>query len=136
MGMGYGANFADVIEEEELKKFGKCGELVDKFYNFFEGKDIDLRSACYALTYGDADEADMEEKEFIELQKIANAIDKEFDKNTGLNVAPDYHDANDDGDRYDEVDGLYWTVSGIWEKTPAGKKIGEKVQRKFFVTFG
>ena len=50
--------------------------------------------------------------------------------------APFYDHSEDDGDRYDEVSGVYWSVDGMYELSEAGKKMKEYVSRKSFVMFG
>ena len=47
-----------------------------------------------------------------------------------------YHSAQDEGDRYDEVDGAFWAVAGLYQLSPAGQKLGNKMERRSFVTFG
>ena len=47
-----------------------------------------------------------------------------------------YHDKEEDGDRYDEVDGIFWSVCGVWELTKAGKKMEKYISRKFWTNFG
>ena len=62
---------------------------------------------------------------------------------TSDSVDGGFHDAGDEGDCYDEVDGLYFNVShrALYEPTKAYKdmmaKFGEDiVERKFYVNFG
>ena len=38
--------------------------------------------------------------------------------------------------RYDDVDGHYWWVENVYVLSPAAEKMGDKIKRKFFVTFG
>lgn len=56
----------------------------------------------------------------------------------GLQLDIGYHDADNDGDRYDDdlVRGVYFPVDGVWQHSPAGKKFRDKIHRVGFVTFG
>jgi hypothetical protein len=50
-----------------------------------------------------------------------------------------FHDKDEQGDRYDDVNGYYWWVDNVYQKTPQAKKfekLGHAIERKFFVTFG
>lgn len=125
MGMGYGANFAEVIEEKNLKKL--CPKTFEAFMDSLQTTSTSLDEVAQFEAYDDLDEA--VKTAFIDLQ-----ID--FNKKTGLELSMGYHDADGEGDRYDDVDGAFWTVEGMYELTPAGKKIGGLVSRKFWVTFG
>ena len=112
MGMGYGANYADVVEQDFVKKtcpkeYAALDKAIDNDVEDFEAF---------------AQEINQEG-----LQDIAPSIRR-------LSIG--YHSTEDNGDRYDEIDGAYWSVEGVWTRTPAGKKFKTQIERKFFVTFG
>jgi hypothetical protein len=46
------------------------------------------------------------------------------------------HDSEADGDRYDEIDGTVYEVSGVYTRTPAAKKISDMLEDRAFVQFG
>ena len=55
----------------------------------------------------------------------------------------EFHSSEDEGDRYDEVDGLFFYISqeDLYQPTPAYQKMMERfgknvVERKFYVIFG
>lgn len=58
-----------------------------------------------------------------------------LNQNTGLELYLDYHDP-DDGDMYDEVNGVMWCVDGVYQLTEAGKIHHKQIQRKGWVSFG
>ena len=129
MGMGYGANFAEVIEDEGLRKL--CPKEFKAFMGAIDKSELeDLESFARKLVYED-DEIDDES-----LVPLYDDLKKAFEKKTKLSLRLDFHCSEDDGDRYDEVNGYYWRVKGMYQLTPAGKKIDKYVSRKFFVTFG
>ena len=130
MGSGYAAGYADVIKQEDLIKF--CPKEFKNFLDVLaENKDIDLELFAREAGYGFNDNLDIDAKTIDAYKQLQTA----FEKKTGLGLNIGYHN-EDDGSRYDEVYGVYWGVSNVYEKTRAGKKMGELVQRKFFVTFG
>ena len=64
------------------------------------------------------------------------ALKTKFDSLTGLEVFIGFHDSESEGDRYDEVDGVYFAVDGMYELSEAGKKWDGVVERKSFVQLG
>ena len=69
--------------------------------------------------------------------EVATFQPNPFEKTTeGLILDIDFHDKEGDGDRYDEVDGVFFTVGGMYGLTPAGKKFNDVVTRKFYTTWG
>jgi hypothetical protein len=76
--------------------------------------------------------AEPEDKKVAEL--YAKLLDT-FNKNTGLELFLCYHD-EDDGDVYDEINGHFWHVEGVYQMTEAGEKFHDVIERKFYVTFG
>jgi len=128
MSMGYGANFAEVIEDKDLKKL--CPKEFKALINALDQSDEghDLESFARALAYDE--ELDENVMSLYENLKTA------FEKKTKLSLGLAFHDKEDDGDRYDEINGAYWNVSEMYQLSPAGKKLSKYVQRKFFVTFG
>jgi hypothetical protein len=136
MGMGYGANYADAISEAGIKKI-VGNELFNKFIEVVEAdEDMGMDEVANALQYEDSDE--MTNKEITEAY---SELVKVFNEKTGLELSIGYHD-EEQGDRYDDMQGIYWSVGGMYDLTPEGKKLqevlGEKnqVERQFFVTFG
>jgi len=126
MGMGYGADYADIVEESFLQttcplEFKELDKLLNKH-------EIDWEEFAREAMYGEYDIEEIE-KAFVKLQN-------KFEKDTGLELLIGFHDQHDEGDRYDEVNGVYWHVGGVYELTEAGKKFEENINRKMFVTFG
>lgn len=159
MGMGYGANYADTIDIENVKQlapraWAKLEELWQEdqlvgdnalrvFHHLvnedaygYEQVETDLMAGT-PLSEGDTWEARTEV-----YKKAWDALAAEFrvvtfqQSGSALELGIGYHNADDEGDRYDEVDGVYFTVGGVWERTPAGKTFESIIERKFYVTFG
>jgi len=140
MGMGYGANYADVISKETIIKI--CGEVATDFFNWFENREnkeglLDQFAMRVFWDYDDfADE--VEEKELERLDTLYECLIEDFKQRTGLDLELQYH-SRDDGDRYDEIVDSYWAVYNVYEMTPEAKRLvdnGINIERKFYVTFG
>ena len=58
-----------------------------------------------------------------------------FHQRTGLGLGVDFHDPADGGP-YDEVEGGFLTVEGMYEVSPAGKPVVGVVERRSWVTSG
>ena len=130
MGMGYGANYADVMEDEDVKKL--CPYYWKRFADAInedeEMEDVD--DFARELYFDEIDEND---SVMVAYKALCQAL---YNETEGLEFSLGFHDHEDNGDRYDEVNGHYWSVDGLYELTKAGKKFHDKVDRKFFVTFG
>ena len=128
MGMGYGANYADVVETKFFLEH--CPK---------EFKSLTKLLAEYKLTWQEFHyivRDNFEEAGDILLQVAYESFQVACEKATGLIPHINYHDCDEEGDRYDEVDEAYWHVEGVWDRTAAGEKYKNVVERKFFVTFG
>ena len=133
--MSYGAfaQYADVIGMEDIKKI--CPKELSKFLKAIKntkeeditGGEFNLDSFAMNANNGD----DNPEKVHLAWMDLRNR----FEKETGLTLCICYH-SKDDGDRYDEVSDTYFEVDGMYELTPAGKKMKDIVRRKFFVNYG
>ena len=130
MGMGYGANFAEVIEVKTLKK------LLAKQYAALE-KALEL-DGDYKTLEDYAVLAPEDREKPCGIHKAMRALQIAFsEKFKGLDLELLWHNQDDDGDRYDEVSGAFWHVEGLWVMSPGAKKLGTKnFERKFYVTFG
>ena len=129
MGMGFGSNHADCIENKTLIKLfpmeyraltaalKKTGKTLDELAHYIIDDDIK------------DDGPEMEA-----LESLADAFAKKYD---GLTLHLEFHDQENLGDRYDEVSGAYWSISGLYVLSAGAKQLGEKnFERKFFVTLG
>lgn len=131
MSMGYGANYADVVSDKVVKKF--CPKELKALEKALANDEEinDLESLGQYLSWGEeiGDKIDV----------ALNALCKSFQKKTGLILNIAFHDKEEAGDRYDEVNGAFWVVDNVYAKTPEAKKFekaGNKIQRRFFVKFG
>jgi len=130
MGMGYGSNFAETIEDESLKAI--CPKEFKNFMQALDESHEDLE--CFAQSINNGDEA-----EDLEVGQAYAELCKALAKTTGLTIELGFHDADECGDKYDDINGYFWWVDGVWELSPEAKKLekaGHKIERQFFVSFG
>jgi hypothetical protein len=128
MGMGYAACYADTVEESFVKEI--CPQEFEHLIQALSNKDIDMGE--FAQTWRDYSTKEEKTEHF----KAYLALCEVFNKKTGLELYLDYHDPADDGDRYDDVDGIIFCVDGVYELTKAGKKHQKQIQRKTWVSLG
>jgi len=147
MGMGFGANYADVISADTVARLcpGEYTALQVKletveldWENFgracqFEGQELDS-------LFSDLDGYDDRETIADGILESYHALQKAFEAATETNgshlrLFASHHD-HDDGDRYDDVQGFFWCVSGNYQLSPAGERFKEEIERQFFVSFG
>lgn len=145
MSSGFSACHADVIPQEEVERLCPAEfqaliraietdeELTEDFEaNWDAENDTMLEMVVIEyLSSGDEDALP------VGVRDAWVALRERFEAVTGgLTLAVGFHNQDDDGDRYDEVDGVYWHVDGMWQRTPAGERFKGVVESKSYVTFG
>jgi len=148
MGMGYGAGYADVVEESFIKKHSPSE--FKAFMAAIERAHISLDEAAKAIEYDDQDllcesiqnvwEGKSNEKEIKglikEIDKAWTSLRRSFNRKTGLSLDMGFHDKDNEGDRYDDINGYYFCVGNVWIRTRPGQKYARNISRKMFVTYG
>jgi hypothetical protein len=137
MGMGFGANYADVMDWKQIKKIvPKEARALDRV---LKKAGVSLDNFCRAVDREDWGYAEIEsdEKTIQQITSAWDSLSKVFTQATeGLELVPRFHNADNDGDQYDDVSGGFFHVEGMYQLTPAGRKFADKIERKFYVTFG
>lgn len=149
MSMGNSACFAEVIEPKNIRRI--LGNLSDgrkltsfiRLFNKLE-EDEGASSLIEFLTDGDDNAvSDPDGKDFVKLRSLWTEITGKVKEKTGLDLDVDFHDSANEGDNYDEVDGLYFEFinAQLYKPTPkfeALKKLYGKdvVKRCFYTVFG
>lgn len=128
MGMGHAAAYADVIEAKDVKKI--CPVAFDNFKQALKFDDCEIEEFAMESEGGNGEDFAPEAYEAFK------AVVDAFYKETGLPLDIAHHQSDEYGDRYDEVNGTYFYVDGMYELTAAGKKLEGIVERKTFVQFG
>ena len=116
------ASMVDTVEDSFVE--GTVPYAYDRFKKAMESKGIDLDSFAQSIEFDDVDNDVL--PSYLEMCNT-------FNNETGLFLALEYHEQED---KYDEVDGHYWSVDGVWERTNAGEKYIGQIARKSFVTLG
>lgn len=136
MGMGYAGNFAVTMEEKDL------AEIVPAEFKTFDN----ARKALGNMFEEFARQVSMDdvqnEEGIPEMLEAYNTLRTAFKDKTGIALYLGYHNQEDDGDRYDDLCGVYWSLdfSDCFPASPAFvnlKKVAkEYVGIQHFVTFG
>ena len=146
MGMGYCGNFAVVISSESVasvvgeelyKPFLEVLKKISDEYKISEG---DL---VYNLEQGE-DCADGDREISDKWNSILCEIEDKFLEQTGMSLSRCYHNSDENGSRYDDVDGPYWEISFEDAYVPSESLLklnsklesGQKTKICHFVTFG
>jgi hypothetical protein len=144
MSMGYSACFSEVIDNDTLIKVVGDKALVDDFVQQYDNYDFgNLSRFELNESLNTYHNKKRDESKYAEIYKAWHKLYTAFKEATGLTLLVDYHDKEDDGDRYDEVNGMFFClcVSELYQPTEKYKKLMEKfgedvVDRKFYVSFG
>jgi hypothetical protein len=127
MGMGYAANYCDTTSQDFVKE--QCPQEYENFIQALDNRDISVQE--FSETWRDYSTKEEKTEHF----KAYRVLCDTFRQKTGLELYLDYHNP-DDGDRYDDVNGVLWCVDGVYELTKAGKKHQKQIQRVNWVSFG
>ena len=131
MGMGYVGCQIDTVTEDFVKE--QCLTEYQEFIDSFEDcSDFDSVDSFAKVVTGEGLNS---EDKMTEPERKYLALQKAFEKKTGLEIGLFYHDPQD-GDRYDDFFGIAWWVDGVYQYTPAGEKYKDKITKQSFVTFG
>ncbi len=127
------ANFAEVVEESFVKE--QCPEEYKRLVDYLKESETDLDSVSDCLDeYRGLDNIDfVTEEQEEEIRILYKNLLSEFNRKTELFLGIRYHNAEERGD---EVDGIFWEVNGVYIYSLAGEKFKNKIERKFWTTWG
>ena len=132
MGMGYSGCFSDVISNEDIIKI--VGKTAEDFFKLCKEDVLDQFAQEVANDY---EEFEDDTENAAEIRKLYQQLVDEFEKKTGgVKIALYYH-YDEEGSRYDQIDGAFFEVWNAYELTPAAKKLvdnGIKIERKFYLS--
>jgi hypothetical protein len=128
MGMGFAGAHIITIDESVVKE--KCPKELAAFKKLTEEHG---QHYCYLAIDG---QSDMLTDEVCEIVNIAhNKLIDAFKKKTKLEICYFYHDIENDGDRYDDVEEA-WEVHNAYQITKAAKRFEKHIQHANFVMWG
>lgn len=139
MSMGYAGNMTTVISQDNLSAL--CPQT---FYKFFEGMallNLDEQTAFLFLNEEEPDALGIEDGAEV-LTRLWKELQADFAEKTTmpnngkhLNLYCGYHDL-DNGSCYDDIDGAFFSVGGVYERSQAGEVFRDILEDVSFVTFG
>jgi len=127
---------ADTIEESFVKE--TCPSFFSIFMDALKDADYELETFAMRVRSGDAEgemamDSELDEKQAHHLLTLFDGLCGAFHGKTGLELSLNWHEAMDRGD---EVNGEFWTVDGVWQRTPAGEKYKDWIMTKVWNLFG
>ena len=150
MSMGYSACFSEHIEDDKLKKvLGTDAEKLDELKTLID-KLSESESTDSVVRWLDeedssylSDEELVETDDFTRLKTLWTEIMAKVKEETGLHLYINYHDSENNGSSYDDVDGVFFDFhhDALYQPTKAfqdmRKKFGDDiVTRHFYTEFG
>jgi hypothetical protein len=139
MGMGHFANSVEEVSEELVKK--TCPDEFKAFMDLVEANDLDMSEVAQAVMDGGSGLIDIDDEGLIDkVEDLVTKLCDQFESVTGLELYLQYHNP-DEGDRYDDLEGVYWSLGAVFQYTDAAKKFIENngegsIITSNFVTFG
>lgn len=141
MGMGYAANNVLALNEEKLRnEFKQAFKALDAA---LESAGVDFKDLAAAAQYDMplSDECeDITDAQEADVHNALDALTEEFKNTYDLTLYLEYHDSEGEGDRYDDIDGVVFTInhSEAYTITPKAKVLNDEIgfEDKFFVTYG
>lgn len=140
MGMGYAGCRVDVLSEDYLESlFGERWKLFKE-----KAKNVDGYNWWHSVTYScmedfvfDVEDEQETIKKLEQLNKEFAEFKAEFERlHEGLSIAANYHNSCEEGSRYDDVNGGFVELTGVWKVSEAAQKIKSHWDTSFFVQFG
>lgn len=132
MPMGYGANYEQTISEEDFKKI--CPVEYLAFENMLTRLDLCFDEFARCIAFDDLEDVSQEMIDEYD-QLIFSFLEK-----TKLHIELNYHDSDNNGSCYDDVNGGYWHLNDATDFTLDAKSMMKQyeveIQSISFVTFG
>ena len=130
MSMGHSACTAWTISDEDCAKV--CKKAWNNMVLALGDKNMSLDELAQHI---DMDDYDIDVVP-VYIMDAVHGFRKAFEKKTGLSISLGYHNSDDEGDRYDDIDGHFWDLGGVTYMTAKAKRLGEKIKFSTWVTFG
>ena len=131
MGMGYSSNSVSIITVENMEKL--LPRQMKKLNSILENNNEDISRTEFFM--------DFYEFEDTEVMSAYKKLEKAFEKLTAvqeecLTIQPCFHDSNEYGDRYDDVNGEFFIVENVYQYTASAKNFLSVIEDASWVTFG
>lgn len=134
--MGYSAMAEEVIEWSEVQKLDL--DVIEDIQKILKKDETLLDKLARTLVYSLVDEYEEDSEDIARLQGLMEKLKVDFREKYNLNLTLDFHDVEHDGDAYDEVDGVFFRLGGVYEMTPAAMEFKDiaEFETKYWVHFG
>lgn len=133
MSFGLWGDYADTVSDEFVKE--QCPETHKALMDVVEHADLDMDTVAQGLDknsgYDALDGADEESE--AEIRVALNDLIKAFGGKTRLLLEIRFVESEG---KHDEINGFFWGVEKVYEYTPAGRKLKDKIVRKGWVVSG
>ena len=148
MGMGYSGNSIIEVTTEKLTEINPAS--FNRFIETLEKYQVSLDAFAIAITdEGDIMTKDTEsgEGEEVLCESMSKDLDRayltfirQFKEDTGVAIELFYHDGENKGDRYDDIDGATWALNfdDVYQMTPKAEALKNNLpfERQWFVEYG
>ena len=109
--MGYGGYFAVVVEEADIERLSLTSYRLFKITMNKLEDELSEYDFFYILGMGDVTgHYHISDTKINNLVKSWDNFQDEFKAKTGIDIMLNYHNSEEDGDRYDEVEGLFFEL--------------------------
>ena len=134
--MGYGANHAWVVPEGTLKRL--CLRPLRDLHKMLKDNNISFDQFCEANQQDDYQMILIDPQAQDELIACYDDLQQAFKKKTGLHIQTEYHNGDDNGSCYDDVNGGFWIIpDGMTALTKEGKRLQRQgVRMNHWCTYG
>lgn len=130
MSMNYAAASATVIEDGKLKELFPIEHRALQKALDESDETLDQTGWRHRL----ADPEQVNEAVDGAISTLASAFSAKY---PGLTLELCHHNQEEEGDRYDEVNGAFWAIGGVYILSEGAKKLGqENFARVSYVVFG
>lgn len=133
------ANFALEVSKNKIEEMNL--ESWKEFKNTLSQLNVSLDHYAIAVEYEDLvynnNEEELKENEVKKIDDSFFKFQEEFKQKTGLSISIGYHDSEEIGSAYDEVQGTYLSLDfdEVYQLTPLGEKNKDLFNWKYFVLF-
>jgi hypothetical protein len=139
MTMGTFANHATIVEKEFILGLPTAGPILKLIYDYLDDHDLPEAVMCFDMGSEYLEMENREDSEEIEdwLSGQLVSLSETFKEDTGLVLHPWYHDNNDCGEPYDDIDtGLHYSVGNVYVMTPEAKRFEDHIKTVNYTMWG
>jgi len=135
MSNGYNASVVDITTDEKIIEV--CKDEYESFIEALKKADLDIDDYSKTIAYGEELDYESEDGEkYKQLNDVYEILCDKFLEEIGMGIELNNHDSDNQGDCYDEVDGYFWEIFGVYVLSKSAKKHKDIYESASFVSFG